>query len=215
MFFFLKCVNQLKNVHILGSSLPGKYRPLGTRVCGEQREKRMGRREERGITCSAKCTVSDCTSHGGAAPAQDTAHSWATKRQETEESPILSASEALPVYTPESPSEFLHFHSPLIPITVPPIVSHRLSTHLNINFIFQKLSALGRKWSCSVISDSLQHHELQPTTLLHPWDFPGKSTGVGCHFLLQRSFLTQGSNPGLPHCRQTLYHLSQKCFLIR
>ena len=44
--------------------------------------------------------------------------------------------------------------------------------------------------------------------LLHPRDFPGKSTGVGCHFLLQRIFPTQGSNPGLPHCRQTLYHLS-------
>ena len=38
---------------------------------------------------------------------------------------------------------------------------------------------------------------------LHPWDFPGKSTGVGCHFLLQGIFRTQGSNPGLPHCRQT------------
>ena len=41
-----------------------------------------------------------------------------------------------------------------------------------------------------------------------PWDFPGKNTGVGCHFLLQGIFPTQGSNPGLPHCRQTLYHLS-------
>ena len=40
------------------------------------------------------------------------------------------------------------------------------------------------------------------------WDFPGKSTGVGCHFLLQGIFLTQGSNPGLPHCRQTPYCLS-------
>ena len=33
------------------------------------------------------------------------------------------------------------------------------------------------------------------------WDFPGKSTGVGGHFLLQRIFLIQGSNPSLPHCR--------------
>ena len=40
--------------------------------------------------------------------------------------------------------------------------------------------------------------------------FPGKSTGVGCHFLLQGIFLTQGSNPGLPHCRQTLHHLSHQ-----
>ena len=40
------------------------------------------------------------------------------------------------------------------------------------------------KWSRLVISDSLQPHGLQPTRLLHPWDFPGKSTGVGCHCLL-------------------------------
>ena len=46
------------------------------------------------------------------------------------------------------------------------------------------------------------------TRLLHPWDYVAKSTGVGCHFLLQGIFPTQGSNPGLPHCRQTLYHPS-------
>ena len=41
------------------------------------------------------------------------------------------------------------------------------------------------KWSHSVVSDSLRPHGLQPTRLLHPWDFPGKSTGVGCHCFLQ------------------------------
>ena len=46
--------------------------------------------------------------------------------------------------------------------------------------------------------------------LFHPWNFSGKSTGVGCHFLLQGIFLTQGSNPGLPHCRQMLYRLSHQ-----
>ena len=45
------------------------------------------------------------------------------------------------------------------------------------------------------------------TRLLHSWDFPGKSTGVGCHFLLQGIFLTQGLILGLLHCGQTLYHL--------
>ena len=40
------------------------------------------------------------------------------------------------------------------------------------------------KWSHSVVSDSSQPHGLQPTRLLFPWDFPGKSTGVGCHCLL-------------------------------
>ena len=44
--------------------------------------------------------------------------------------------------------------------------------------------------------------------LLCPWEFPGKSTRVGCHFLLQGIVLTQGLNPGLLHCRQTLYYLS-------
>ena len=48
------------------------------------------------------------------------------------------------------------------------------------------------------------------TKSLHPWEFLGKSTRVGCHFLLQGIFLTQGSNPGLPHCRQMLYHLSHQ-----
>ena len=44
----------------------------------------------------------------------------------------------------------------------------------------------GEKWkrSSSVLSDSEQPHGLQPTRLLRPWDFPGKSTGVGCHHLL-------------------------------
>ena len=46
--------------------------------------------------------------------------------------------------------------------------------------------------------------------LLRPWDSPGKNTGVGCRFLLQEIFPTQGSNPGLPHCRQMLYHLSHQ-----
>ena len=37
----------------------------------------------------------------------------------------------------------------------------------------------------SVMSDSVRPHRWQPTRLPHPWDSPGKNTGVGCHFLLQ------------------------------
>ena len=62
--------------------------------------------------------------------------------------------------------------------------------------------------SYSVMSDSLQAHGLQPARLLCPWNSPGKNTGVGYHALLQGIFPTQGSKPGLPHCRQILYHLS-------
>ena len=66
------------------------------------------------------------------------------------------------------------------------------------------------EWSRSVVSHSLRPHGLQPTRLLCPWDFPGKSTGVGCHFLLQGIFPTQELNPGLWYCRQTLYCLSHQ-----
>ena len=55
----------------------------------------------------------------------------------------------------------------------------------------------------------LQPHGLQPVRLLYPWDFPGKNTWVGCHFLLQGIFPTQESNLcllHLLHCRQILYH---------
>ena len=54
----------------------------------------------------------------------------------------------------------------------------------------------------------LQRHELY--RVLCPWDSPGKNTGVGCHALLQGIFPTQGSNLGLLHCRQILYHLSYR-----
>ena len=56
-------------------------------------------------------------------------------------------------------------------------------------------------WACelshSVVADSLWPHGPQPARLLCPWDFQGKNTGVGCHFLLQGVFLTQGLNLGL------------------
>ena len=58
--------------------------------------------------------------------------------------------------------------------------------------------------SCSVMSDSLRRHGLYS-----PWD-SGQNTGVGSLSLLQGIFPTQGSNPGLSHCRWILYQLSHK-----
>ena len=55
---------------------------------------------------------------------------------------------------------------------------------------------------CCTVSQScltLQPHGLQPARFLHPWDFPGKNTGVGCHSLLQGIFLTQRLNSGILH----------------
>ena len=50
---------------------------------------------------------------------------------------------------------------------------------------FFTTNATCRHQVTSVVSDSVRPHRLQPTRLLHPWDSPGKNTGVGCHFLLQ------------------------------
>ena len=65
----------------------------------------------------------------------------------------------------------------------------------------QKLTCMCE--SCSVVSNSLQPHGLYS-----PWNSPGQNTRVGSLSLLQGIFPTQGSNPGLPHCRQSLYQLS-------
>ena len=59
--------------------------------------------------------------------------------------------------------------------------------------------------SYSVVSDSLQPHELYS-----PWISLGHNTGVGSLSFLQGIFPTQGSNPGFPHCRWILYQLSHK-----
>ena len=59
-------------------------------------------------------------------------------------------------------------------------------SHRNLKFV----SSL----SCWVMSDSLRPSKLQPTRYLYPWDFLGKNTGVGYHFLLQGISLGQGLN---------------------
>ena len=57
--------------------------------------------------------------------------------------------------------------------------------------------------SLSVVSDSLRPHGMYSS-----WNSPGQNTGVDSLSLLQGIFPTQGSNPGLRHCRQILYQLS-------
>ena len=57
----------------------------------------------------------------------------------------------------------------------------------------------------SVVSDSFRPHGLYSL-----WNSPGQDIGVGSHFLLQETFPTQGSNSGLPHCRQIFYQLSHQ-----
>ena len=60
----------------------------------------------------------------------------------------------------------------------------------------------------SAVPDSLRPHGLESIRLLCPWNFPGKNTRVGCHFLLQGIFPTQGWNLCLQHWDSGAYFIS-------
>ena len=77
------------------------------------------------------------------------------------------------------------------------------------NFLFLSFTVYKPSESHSVMSYSLWLHGLYS-----PWNFPGQNTGVSSLSLLQGIFPTQGSNPGLLHCRWILYQLSHKGSLI-
>ena len=82
----------------------------------------------------------------------------------------------------------------------------KLISHLMPTVHFTRLTqSRHESESRSVMSDSLQPHGLYS-----PWNSPRQNTGVGSLSLLQGIFLTQGSNPGLPQCRQILYQLSHR-----
>ena len=59
-------------------------------------------------------------------------------------------------------------------------------------------------------SHSVMSKSLWPCELYSPWDSPGQNTGVGSLSLLQGIFQTQGSNPGLLHCRWILHQPSHQ-----
>ena len=67
------------------------------------------------------------------------------------------------------------------------------------------ITKIWKSESHSVVSNSLQPHGLYS-----PWNSAGQNTGVGIHYLLQGIFPTQGLDPGLLHCRWSLYQLSHK-----
>ena len=75
-------------------------------------------------------------------------------------------------------------------------------------------NGMKEKWvlvaqSCPTLCDPM---DCSPpgSSILYPHGFSSKNIGVGCHALLQGIFPTQGSNPGLLHCREILYHLSHQ-----
>ena len=83
---------------------------------------------------------------------------------------------------------------------------NRLSTLMGCEGILQS------KYSVTSVLSTfcylMDYH--RSTRILCSWNFPGKNSGMGCHFLLQEIFLTQGLNLGLLHCRQILYPLSHQ-----
>ena len=107
------------------------------------------------------------------------------------------------------PHQTLSPHPSSSPHLQPWTSSHVLSDSMNLTFLrvlykwYQTVSVWtyyeSESISCSVVSDSLW-----------PWNSPGQNTGVGSLSLLQGIFPTQGSNPGLPHCRWILYQLSHR-----
>ena len=89
-----------------------------------------------------------------------------------------------------------------------PFTSGRLSSaslHVGIPWVHIASIAFCESESHSVMGVSLRPHGLHS-----PWNSPGQNTGVGSLCLLQGIFPTQGSNPGLPHCRRILYQLSHQ-----
>ena len=67
-----------------------------------------------------------------------------------------------------------------------------------------------KPWKVKSESHSVVSNSLRPQGLHSPWNSPGQNTGVGSLSPLQGIFPTQGLNPGIPNCRQTLYQLSHK-----
>ena len=80
--------------------------------------------------------------------------------------------------------------------------------YIHLNAEFQRIARRDKKAFRSDQCKEIEENNRLGKTRL--WDFPGKNSGVGCHFLLQGIFPTQGSNSGLLHCRQMLYHLSHQ-----
>ena len=117
----------------------------------------------------------------------------------------------------------LHLLTPVsqdIPTPPPPLATtsffsmsvsflHFTMVHLCdiLDFICKYAVLCGVAQSCPTVSDPMGFSSPGPSVR---GDSPGKSTGVGCHSLLQGIFPTQGSNPVPLHCRQILYHLSQQ-----
>ena len=119
---------------------------------------------------------------------------WIAARQASLSITIYRSSLKLTSIESVMPSSHLILCRPLlllppIPWTVacqapPPMGFSRQECWSGLPFLSPMHESEKWKSSCSVVSNSSRPHGLQPTRLLHLWDFPGKSAGMGCHCLL-------------------------------
>ena len=102
---------------------------------------------------------------------------------------------------------------------LPWFYSSLLSKNLLQSLPLFKLGTLSSLCSCGLVAKSgltlLWSHGLEPARLLCPWDFPGKNTGMGCHFLLQRIFPTQDQIYVSWIGRWIFYHCCQESPVLR
>ena len=107
-------------------------------------------------------------------------------------------------------SDYYQLSGPLTTISTG-IQGTKMLTFLTLSDFNQLKFGLDCSMS-SAMSDSSSPHVLQPARILCPWGFPGKTIGVGCHFLFQGIFPVQESSQSpqcLPHCKRILALLSQ------
>ena len=96
-----------------------------------------------------------------------------------------------------------------IKISIPCNISWSFLNFNNFYYLFLAMLDLHCCAGFSLVCGESESHSVFPR-LYSPWNSPDQNTGVGSLSLLQGIFSTQGSNPGLPHCRWILYQLSHK-----
>ena len=119
---------------------------------------------------------------------------------------------------PDKETEAFQYDSPVCLLC-----NNIVSWDCGISLRNMPLECMGKEgkcmWSCSVVSDSLRPHGLQSIRLLHPWDFPGKSARVDCHFLLQKkeskSKIRNGSGSVYEKDTQERYNLVPKIVQLK
>ena len=94
------------------------------------------------------------------------------------------------------------------------IIISYISTYVKGMVYIPCSTFLSLTWTCCLVAKWCptlsQPHGLESTRLLCPCDFPGKKTGVGCHFLLQGIFLSKGSNQRPLHWQADSVSLSNQ-----